>query len=123
MWKHFKYEDFACPCCRRNNTHPELIDKLDKAQELLKFPLVIKLGYICESYAKRLNSFIDLKLKGHLEGRACKIVCIDNFSRFLIISALLKVGFEHIGISEKFVHCEIPTNEIIPKSFWILDRF
>lgn len=122
MWKYFKYEDFACPCCGKNNTLPELINKLDKARELANLPFIIKLGYICENYAKRMNTFIDLKLKGHLEGKACKILCIDNFSRFIIISALIQAGFKQIGISEKFIHCEI-SNDRIPKSFWILDKY
>ncbi len=118
MWKYFKYEEFSCPCCGKNKTNYDLISKLDIAREIAGIPFVIKLGYICENYNRILNNLFELRLESHLAGNACKILCIENFSRFLIVSALLKVGFNQIGISEKFIHCEI-SKEKTPNSLWI----
>jgi len=103
-FKYFKYSEFKCPCCGKNETSPELIKRLDVAREIAKVKFIITSGYRCEKH----NAFIKgSKNSSHLKGLAADILCVNPDTRYIILKALLQAGFNRIGIYEKHIHVDI----------------
>jgi len=114
-WKYFTYDEFKCPCCGENKTDPELINMLDEAREIAGIPFIINSGYRCERHNKEVGGKSN---SAHLRGKAADIACVDNVSRYMILKALLEVGFKRIGIGKTFIHCDIDETKI-PCVIWL----
>jgi len=103
-FKYFRYSEFKCPCCGRNETSIELIKMLDKAREKAKVKFIITSGYRCEKH----NAFVKgSKNSSHLEGYAADILCVNPDTRYIILKSLILAGFDRIGIYEKHIHVDI----------------
>lgn len=113
-WRYFRYEEFECPCCHENHTDPTLIDLLDEARAIAGIPFIITSGYRCPSHNKAVNG---KPRSAHLKGLAADILATSSKRRFLIVHALLKVGFKRIGIHSKFIHADISPSLPSPTLF------
>jgi transcription elongation factor Elf1 len=45
--KNFKISEFACPCCGKNETSQELLDKLQAIRDVYGFIMQVNSGYRC----------------------------------------------------------------------------
>lgn len=81
---------------------PEKMDflfllKLDAARKIAKIPFVIS------------SSYRQGDPNSHGRGLAVDIKCSDSPSRFKIVSSLLSVGFNRVGIYDKHIHVDSDT--------------
>lgn len=113
MTKHFKKEEFDCPCCKRNNISPRLVAKIDQIREEIGKPIIVTSGYRCKKHNKEIGGAISSK---HLIGMAVDITTKDiQKDRFLIIEWAIILGIKGIGISKVFIHLDIRTQ----KEMWL----
>lgn len=103
-FKYFKKEEFSCKCCGLNNISENLLEKLDQAREIASIPFHVNDGTRCPKHNKEVEGEPD---SAHLFGFAVDISAKTSREKFLIISALVKVGFTRIGVYKTFVHADI----------------
>ena len=108
-YKYFKKEEFACPCCGRNEIKDEFLAKLDEAREIAGVPFVITSGYRCSKHNKEVGGS---PTSSHLKGLAADIKTTSSKQRYKILNALLKVGFKRIGIGQNFIHVDLDTEKV-----------
>ena len=92
----------------------DFLDLLDKARERAGVPFRITSGYRSEQHNKDVGG---VKNSSHRYGLAADISCVNSARRFLIIEALLYVGFTRIGIADTFIHVDLDTNKQ-PNLIW-----
>lgn len=111
--ENFKLEEFKCPCCGKVEMQDSFLKLIDIARTTAGVPFVITSGYRCEKHNKEVGGKAD---SAHTKGYAADIKCSDSSTRFKIISALIKAGFNRIGIANSFIHCDcdpsLPKNVI-----------
>ena len=103
--KHFKYEEFASPDLPDSGylMDSTFVGMLDNARESSSVPFKINSAYRSEKHNQRVGG---KKNSSHLVGKAADISCTDSRSRWIIISALQKAGFNRIGIAKSFIHVD-----------------
>lgn len=112
MFDYFKYEDFDSPDVRGSGliTHVDLIKMLDKARSIYGKPIYVTSGYRTKLHNKEVGGVSN---SSHLKGLAADIsdnqhgVKIHSNNRFLMLQALLSVGFNRIGVGSGFIHVDI----------------
>lgn len=110
--KYFEKEDFTCKCgCGFNIINPTLTQLLDQAREIAKTAFTVNCGCRCLKHNKEVGGEDN---SSHLRGLACDISAKTSVQRFAILSALIKVGFNRIGIYKTFIHCDIDST--LPKN-------
>jgi hypothetical protein len=83
---------------------PELVSLLDQARGIAGVPFKITSGY--RSVLK--NLLVGGKVgSAHTTGEAVDLACTDASSRYKILTALLKVGFNRTEIAAGHIHCDI----------------
>lgn len=100
-FKHFRLEEFACPCCGRNEINWDFVKRLDSAREFAGVSFEVTSGFRCKEHNEVVGGS---PTSEHLEGLAADVACRDNRARFKILSGLWKAGFQRIGIGPGFVH-------------------
>lgn len=80
-----------------------LIQRLDLARSIAKTPFTITSAVRCEAHNTTLGGVDN---SAHLSGNAVDIRCSDSHKRFLIIAALIQVGFNRIGVYNGFIHVD-----------------
>ncbi|MFR9495591.1 MAG: D-Ala-D-Ala carboxypeptidase family metallohydrolase [Rikenellaceae bacterium] len=106
--KHFKEVEFnrLTPSCSLQDMEQSTMDMLDKAREIAGIPFVL-------NCAKRTREWDLAKGRSgnsaHTEGKAVDIACRNSSTRHVIVDALLKAGFNRIGIAKTFVHADNST--------------
>jgi len=108
-YKYFKKEEFACPCCGKNEIKDEFLEKLDEAREIAGVPFVITSGYRCSKHNKEVGGS---PTSSHLKGLAADIKTTSSKQRYKILNALLKVGFKRVGIGQNFIHVDLDTEKV-----------
>lgn len=114
--KFFPDKEFLCKCgCGAGieKMSPEFLEKLVQARVIAGIPFIPSSYYRCPKHNKAVGS----KSNNHTRGEAGDIRCTDSRSRFIIISALLDVGFTRIGIHPQFIHCDVNPTQA-PKVVW-----
>ena len=86
----------------------DFLDLLDKARERAGVPFRITSGYRSKQHNKDVGG---VKNSSHRYGLAADISCVNSDRRFLIIEALLYVGFTRIGVADTFIHVDLDTNK------------
>lgn len=104
--KYFNQSDFdSCsPSCNITDVSSDLLSMLDSARELAGIPFKINSAY--RSFTHELNQGRDGK-SSHVKGLAVDISATNSVNRFKIVSALVKSGFNRIGIHDAFIHVDI----------------
>lgn len=98
--------------------NPLLLVMLDQARSILGKPI-----YITSSFrtAKENKSCGGASDSSHLTGDAVDIHCVDSDYRFVLLLALLKVGFRRIGIYPNHIHVDVkqsPDGLVLPAQVW-----
>ena len=103
--KHFEQYEFDSPDHKGSGVFMDFgfLEKLDLAREIADIPFEINSGYRTIKHNKEEGGKLD---SSHLKGLAADIKCTDSRSRFIIITALLEVGFTRIGVAKTFIHVD-----------------
>lgn len=87
-----------------NNMSRPFIQMLQQARCKAGVPFKINSGYRTLAHNKKVGGVSN---SAHTLGVACDIKCENSQDRYLIVKALLEVGFTRIGVYETFIHCDI----------------
>jgi len=99
--KHFKREEFNCPCCGQEHMGGDFLERIEKAREISGVPYVITSGWRCVLHNKDVGGKSDSE---HIYGQGADIVADTSTIRFHIVRGLLLAGFKRIGLGKNFVH-------------------
>lgn len=122
--KYFSYREFDSPdlAGTGEKMDPVFLMKLEQARIIAGIPFVITSGFRTqkhhEAIYKRLGK--EPTRSAHLTGHAADIVAKTSGERWTIIQALIKAGFNRIGINKKsnFIHVDNSPNHS-PNLIWI----
>lgn len=78
--------------------------KLDEARELAGIPFIINSAFRTPEHNAKIGGKPN---SSHLRGLAVDIKATDSRTRFLILNALIHVGFTRIGIADTFIHVDL----------------
>lgn len=116
--EYFNLSDFECRCgCGLNNISNTLLFMLDSARKLSGVPFVVNRGCSCVSHNQSIKNFSSTS--SHLLGLACDIAVKNDSQRFLILRALLAVGFNRIGIYKNHIHVDIDFSKTSNVSWYV----
>ena len=120
---YFKEREFVCKCekCQKKGVayvHETLVDMLYMARKAANIPFVIISGCRCLGHNKKINGSenSDHLYKLHIINNEtypknlCQAVDIrtqNDRERYIILCALLSVGFTRLGIGKGFIHAGI----------------
>lgn len=97
MTKYFKEIDCG-------NMDANFLSKLDKARNIADLPFKINSAYRSPKHNAKVGGSPN---SSHLKGLAVDISCTDSRTRFIIVDALIKAGFNRIGIADTFIHVDL----------------
>lgn len=95
MSKYFKEIEY--------NMNVNFLAKLDEAREIAEIPFIINSAYRTKEHNKKVGGKPN---SSHLKGLAVDIKATDSRTRFLVLQALISVGFNRIGIAKTFIHVD-----------------
>ena len=103
--KYFNINEFDSPDVigSGDKMNKEFLNMLDLARELADTPFKITSGVRSEAHNKKVGGVSN---SSHILGYAADVACNDSVSRYKIITALLKAGFDRIGIAKTFIHVD-----------------
>ena len=81
---------------------------LNIARDLAKIPFIINSWCRCSANNELAGGS---PTSSHLKGLAVDIRVKGFKDRFTIVNALLKAGFNRLGLSDSFVHADIDTSK------------
>ena len=104
--KYFEYEEFDSPDIQGSGQlmDPKLLNMIDKAREIYGKPIHVTSGYRTEAHNRKVGG---VDSSSHLKGLAIDVACVRSDDRFKMLSALLEVGFNRIGVAGTFIHVDI----------------
>lgn len=105
MSKYFKDWEFQCcvPKCHLKDMDDDFIKLLDSAREFAGCPFRLNSGFRSRDYELSKGR---TGTSSHCKGLAVDIACSDSRKRYLIVNALMAVGFMRIGIGKHFIHVD-----------------
>jgi len=103
--KYFKLSEFDSPDLVGSGEamDKEFLSRLDQARSLCDIPFRITSGYRTEDHNRKVKGVLG---SSHTKGLAADIACTNSAARHIIVSALLKVGLNRIGIADTFIHVD-----------------
>ena len=114
-FRNFSYDEFDSPLQEGSGQlmSNQLIAMLDDARDLAGVPFKITSGYRVEADIERLikAGYKVSRNSSHLKGLAADIACMGSTDRYNMLDALMKVGFNRIGIADTFIHVDIDDNK------------
>jgi uncharacterized protein YcbK (DUF882 family) len=81
----------------------DFLAKLDKARELANIPFTINSAYRNPDQNSRAGGKPN---SSHLKGLAVDIRANDSSTRYIVLNALIRVGFNRIGVASSFIHVD-----------------
>ena len=81
----------------------DFLAKLDKARELANIPFTINSAYRNADQNARAGGKPN---SSHLKGLAVDIRANDSSTRYMVLNALISVGFNRIGVASSFIHVD-----------------
>ena len=87
---------------KEENMNVDFLAKLDEAREYANIPFIINSAYRSPEHPLSIKN----PSSSHIKGLAVDISAKDSRTRFLIVDALLAVGFNRIGIADTFIHVD-----------------
>jgi uncharacterized protein YcbK (DUF882 family) len=113
--EYFTDSEFACKCgCDKMEMNALVKYKLDRARAMAGIPFVITSGLRCVEHNRKVGGS---PTSSHLLGLAVDIATEMGTDRYLIIKALMHMGFTRIGIAKDFIHVDADTNK--PDNVWL----
>lgn len=119
MAKHFDLDEIACHCgCGIANTSPKLEAMADLARDLYGGPLYANSWCRCPHHNEEVGGS---RTSSHISTQVKQCTAIDfairpGIDRSRLASALLKAGFNRLGIGHGLIHADCdpakPANEI-----------
>lgn len=108
--KYFKESEFkACtPSCKSSQCEPCALELLDTLRELCGFPIHLNSAYRSKNYEKTKGR---AGTSSHCKGVAFDLRCYDSHERFLLVRNAIAVGFNRIGIAERFIHIDCDSSK------------
>ena len=108
--KYFNSDEFDSPDELGSGKHMDhdLLVMIDKARALYGKPIVVTSGFRTESHNKNVGGVAS---SSHLKGLAIDVACVRSKDRFKMLTALLEVGFNRIGIASTFIHIDVDKNK------------
>lgn len=110
--KHFKKEEFACPCCGYNVIEIELVKKLDEIREHYNKPLIITSGCRCQKHNDELPN--SSKNSRHIRGKAADIrvegISVQDlltYTQTLVKAGILRYTYTNNTNMQGAVHVDI----------------
>lgn len=106
MLRYFTEQEFtqAKPACALSDMHESFMERLDEARHIAGVPFIINSAYRSKAY--EVNVKHRSGTSSHCKGVAVDLKCTDSFYRLVIVDALLRVGFNRIGIGKTFIHVD-----------------
>ena len=104
--KYFNYEEFDSPDAQGSGQlmDPKLLEMIDEAREIYGKPIHVTSGYRTETHNRKVGG---VSSSSHLKGLAIDVACVKSDDRFEMLTALLEVGFNRIGVAGTFIHVDI----------------
>ncbi len=104
--KYFNYEEFDSPDVQGSGQlmDKKLLEMLDQVREMYGKPIHVTSGYRTKAHNRDVGGVTG---SSHLKGLAVDIACITSSDRYKLLYALIKVGFNRIGVAKTFVHIDI----------------
>jgi hypothetical protein len=84
--------------------NPKLMSMLDRARALADIPFIIVSGVRTPEHNKLVGGVVN---SAHLTGDGADLQCSDSCNRFIMIRALIIVGFKRIEICKGHIHIDI----------------
>ncbi len=103
--EHFSKKEFACTCCGKFVSCPELVERLEKFRELCgNKPIRISSGTRCEKHNKAVGG---ASRSQHLYGTAADVQKISGLTVDLMAKLADQAGFNGIGKYNWGVHVDV----------------
>lgn len=110
--KYFKFHEFDSPDQRGSGEKfmdRNFLLKLSRARQIANVAFKITSGYRTQDYNRAL---LQRGYKASLDSSHCKGIAVDiavtsSRDRFIIVNALIAVGFTRIGIGNTFIHVDM----------------
>jgi zinc D-Ala-D-Ala carboxypeptidase len=90
------------------NMDANFLNKLDEARERAGIPFVINSAYRTPEHNAKIGGKPN---SSHLKGLAVDISVTNSRQRFIVLNALLEVGFTRIGIADTFIHVDLDSGK------------
>ena len=101
---HVNLDEFQCKCgCGVIRTSPTLMNLCDKGREMTGIPWVVNSAYRCAEHNANVGSSSDV----HVKGLAVDVGAKNSRDRFLVMQAMMQLGFRRIGVHKEFIHGDI----------------
>ena len=84
------------------NMNVDFLDKLDEAREYANIPFIINSAYRSPEHPLSIKN----PSSSHIKGLAVDISAKDSRTRYIVLNALIKVGFNRIGLASSFIHVD-----------------
>mgnify|MGYP005989571497 FL=1 len=104
--KYFEYEEFDSPDVQGSGQlmDPKLLEMIDEVREIYGKPIRINSGYRTEAHNRKVGG---VDSSSHIKGLAIDVSCTKSDDRFKMLTALIEVGFNRIGVAGSFIHVDI----------------
>jgi len=108
--KYFSYDEFDSPDELGSGKHMDhdLLVMIDRARALYGKPIVVNSGFRTKDHNKKVGG---VDSSSHLKGLAVDVACVTSKHRFEMLTALLEVGFNRIGVADTFIHVDVDKNK------------
>lgn len=105
MLKHFSYEEFDSPDVPGSGEYmdDDFLSMLDNARDLAGIPFKINSGWRTIEHNREVGGKPG---SSHIVGKAVDIAIRNSRERWIILEALLHVGFTRFGIGNTFIHVD-----------------
>lgn len=114
---HFSLDEFDSPdqIGSGKKMNKEFLLMLDEARSIASIPFKINSGYRSKEHNKSVGG---VSGSSHRVGFAADIHCNESRNRFIMVNALIQVGFNRIGIGNTFIHVDNDPNKS-PEVIWL----
>jgi zinc D-Ala-D-Ala carboxypeptidase len=113
--RHFKKEEFQCPCCIQNEMDPIFLSRLEALRDMFQGPLIVNSAYRCEAHNQKIGGYPNSQ---HLLGKAADISTdgMSSGKKHELMNLANRLGFGGIGVYPTFFHLDMRDE---PK-LWVL---
>jgi zinc D-Ala-D-Ala carboxypeptidase len=103
--EYFTFDEFDSPDAPGSGMKmdPDFLAMLNHARALAGVPFVVTSGYRTKAHNEKVGG---IESSAHTKGLAADIIADRGDRRFKILQACFAVGFQRVGISEKFIHVD-----------------